>query len=194
MQAQRTPTRSQSEASRAGLTMIELMISIVILSVATFILSSTVTATVTHSITKAEKTRAVEAAMNKIEEIRALPQEDIFALYNGVAKDDPYGPGSAPGSLFSVPGLDPRMDPNGNPVSVGRVLLPGTDGILDETAVQPEFGLPRDLNGNLVIESGDVSDSYLVLPLIVRIEWNGRLGTRSFEMATMLADLAKWQE
>lgn len=174
--------------------MVELMIAIVVMSVATFILSSTVTASVTHSIVQTEKTRAVEAAMNKIEEIRALPQEDIFALYNGDASDDPYGPGSGPGGTFDVYGLEPQRDALGAPRPVGRVLLPGSGKTLDETATEPEFGLPRDLDGDLSIEPGNCADRYLVLPLIVRIEWQGKLGERSFEMATMLADLGKWQE
>ena len=37
----------------------------------------------------------------------------------------------------------------------------------------------------------DHAEDYLVLPVIVRIEWSGRLGARSFEMSTMFADLRK---
>ncbi len=175
---------------RRGLTLIEVMVAFLVMSVAVYILSSTVTASVSHSIVKAEKTLAVEAAMNTIEKIRAMPQADIFALHNSDPSDDPYGPGTGPGNTFDVDGLE-RIP--GRP-SVGTILMPGTGAVLDESATQPEFGLPRDLDGNLVIESGDCSDRYIVLPLTIRIEWQSRLGPRSFEIATMLADLAKWQE
>lgn len=175
---------------RRGLTLVEVMVAFLVLSVAVYILSSTVTASVSHSIVKAEKTLAVEAAMNTIERIRAMPQADVFGLHNGDPSDDPYGPGTGPGNTFDVEGLDCIP---GRP-AVGTVLMPGSGAVLNESAVQPEFGLPRDLDGNLIIEQGDCSDRYIVLPLTIRIEWQSRLGPRSFEIATMLADLAKWQE
>lgn len=176
------------------MTLVEVMVAILVLTVAVFILSSTVTASVSHSIVKAQRTLAVEAAMGTIERIRALPQEDVFALYNDVHSDDPYGAGTGPGATFDVEGLDPVLDPEGNPVPIGKVLLPGQGEVLDESSSQPEFGLPRDLDGDLTIASGNCADRYIVLPLTVRIEWLSRLGPRSLEMSTMLADLEKWKE
>lgn len=176
------------------MTLIEVMVAILVLTVAVFILSSTVTASVSHSIVKAEKTLAVEAAMSTIERLRALPQQDVFALYNTTPADDPYGAGSGPGDTFDVEGLSPQPNGLGGFRPIGRVMLPGNGAALDESLVQPEFGLPRDLDGNLAIESGDCANRYIVLPITVRIEWQSRLGPRTFEMATMLSDLAKWQE
>ena len=180
--------------SRAGMTLVEVMVAILVLTVAVFILSSTVTASVSHTIVKGQRTLAVEAAMGTIERVRALPQEDVFALYNDVAFDDPYGAGSGPGPTFDVEGLNPVLDAAGNPLPIGRVLLPGKEEVLDESIVEPEFGLPRDLDGNLVVESGNCADRYIILPLTVRIEWLSRLGPRSLEMSTMISDLEKWKE
>jgi hypothetical protein len=69
--------------------------------------------------------------------------------------------------------------------------LPELDGLLRENAELPILGLPRDLNGDLIVDSSDHAADYLVLPAIVRIEWRGRLGPRQFEMSTMFVDLQK---
>lgn len=167
------------------------MVAILVLTVATYILSSTVTASVSHSIVKSQRSLAAEAAMNAIEQIRAMPQEDVFALFNEIPADDPYGAGTGPGPNFNVPGLDPIMV-SGAPLPIGQVLLPGRNGVLNEAMSQPEFGLPRDLDGNLFVEAGDCAGSYIVLPIIVRVQWQSRLGPREFELATMLADMPRW--
>ncbi|MEL6907329.1 MAG: prepilin-type N-terminal cleavage/methylation domain-containing protein [Planctomycetota bacterium] len=185
------PRRARPPARRAGFTLVEVMVAIMVLTVATYILSSTVTAAVSHSIVKSQRTLAAEAAMNAIEQIRAMPQEDVFALFNDVTSDDPYGPGTGPGPTFDVPGLDPVLA-GGVPLPIGQVLLPGQNGVLNEALSQPEFGLPRDLDGNLFVEAGNCASSYIVLPLVVRVEWQSKLGPRNFELATMLADMPRW--
>lgn len=186
--------RSPILHGRSGLSLVEIMAALMILSVAVYILTSTVMATVSHSVVRGERERAVEAAMNMVEGIRALPQQDVFALFNGEPGDDPYGAGTGPGRHFEVPSLNPIVDDKGVPRPVGTVLLPGTGSELIETATQPEFGLPRDLDGNLIVSGGNVANRYIVLPLIVRVEWESRLGPRKFELPTMLADMAKWQD
>lgn len=171
------------------MTLPEIMVALMVLSVAVYILSTTVAASVQNARLKSQRTLAADATMNQIELIRALPQEDVFALYNSTATDDPYGAGTGPGPRFDVAGLDPVPGEE----SVGQVLVPGRGAILDESLDQPDFGLPRDLDGNMAIEDGDRSDTYIVLPVIVRVRWNSRRGPREFEMHTMLADLAKWE-
>lgn len=174
------------------MTLLEVMVAVLVLSVAVYILTSTVMASVHHSIAKGQRTLAVQGAMNAIERIRALPQQDVFAEYNTVTTDDPYGAGTGRGRYFDVEGLDGVRNAQGEVQPVGQILLPGRGAMLIESMNQPEFGLPRDLDGNMSIDSEDCCDSYIVLPIIVRMEWQSRTGTRSFEMATMLADLAKW--
>lgn len=166
--------------------------SIVVVTVAVYILTSTVAAAVSHSVVKRQRSAAVEGAMNVIERMRALPPQDVFALFNEDSADDPYGEGTGFGPTFEVQGLDGLIDAAGNEAPVGRVMLPGDGAILDETFEQPLFGLPRDLDGNLVIEPGNRADSYIVLPVLVRVEWMSRLGPRRFDMATMVVDLAKF--
>lgn len=181
----------RAPAPRRGITLIEVTISILILTVAAYMLTSTIGASLSHTIAKREQALAVEAAMNAMESMRATPFLDLFQSYNEAPGDDPLGPGTAPGATFDVPGLDPVVEPGGAVRPIGRILLPELDGALREDLALPELGLPRDLSGDLVVDAADHAGDYLVLPAIVRIEWRGRLGPRRFEMSTMFVDLEK---
>ena len=85
------------------MSLVEVMVSLLVITVATYILTYTIMASVAHTGSKREKTLAVEAATNMIERLRACPPQDIFALYNDTAADDPYGAGTGPGATFLVP-------------------------------------------------------------------------------------------
>lgn len=182
------------KSARRGFTIIEVTISILVLTVAAYILSSTIGATLAHTVAKREQATAVEAAMNTLEALRAAPFIDVFALYDSNAANDPLGPGTAPGPTFAVPGLEPIVEPGGAVRPIGRIILPETRGQLREDADEPDLGLPRDLNGDLIVDSLDHVGDYLLLPAIVRIEWSGRHGARRFEMATQLVDLQRERE
>ena len=181
-------------AARRGITMIEITISILILTVAAYILSSTISASLSHALSKREQATAVEAAMNTMETLRATPFIDLFTSYNTNPADDPLGPGTAPGPLFDVQGLDAIIEPGGIARPIGTIVMPDVNGIVREDADLPDLGLPRDLSGDMVIDAADHSNDYLVLPVIVRIEWRSRLGPREFEMSTMFVDLQKENE
>ncbi|MEZ6016360.1 MAG: prepilin-type N-terminal cleavage/methylation domain-containing protein [Planctomycetota bacterium] len=184
-------SRGSCSASRAGVTLIEVMVAILVMTVGIYILSATLTTAIAHASSQQERSLAVEAVGNKVEEMRAAPIGEVFALYNGVAYDDPAGPTTGPGRFFDVPGLDPIIDAGGVPLPVGEVMLPSTTGVLREDVDMSELGLPRDLNGDLVIDGADHSRNYLVLPVVVRVRWMSRTGPRQHQMRTMLAELAK---
>ena len=50
------------------------------------------------------------------------------------------------------------------------------------------WGMPRDLTGDSIIDAEDHAENYILLPVRVRIEWQGRVGPRTYEVLTMLAD------
>jgi prepilin-type N-terminal cleavage/methylation domain-containing protein len=180
--------------ARRGFTMLEITVSIMILTVAAYILSSTIGASLSHTVSKREQATAVEAAMSALESMRATEFLDLFVSYNTSQEDDPLGPGTAPGPTFAVPGLDPIIDAMGVARPVGRIFLPEVDGQLREDVPLPVLGMPRDLNGDIVVDAVDHGDDYLVLPAVVRIEWRGRLGPRHFELSTMFCDLRRESE
>ena len=59
---------------------------------------------------------------------------------------------------------------------------------LREDVVDERTGMPRDLNGNNVIDTANHSSDYLILPVRVKIEWKGSSGARRFEIDTQLGD------
>lgn len=152
---------------------------------------------------------AADAARVVLERMRNEPFLEIFRDYNEDPKDDPGGSGTGAGHLFDVTGLDPLDDaPQGK---VGRVTFPaklvtitsgggGKLGIsggttttttawhLREDVQDAALGMPRDLNGNNVIDTANHSSDYLLLPVRVRIEWKGRSGARRFDIVTQLFD------
>lgn len=185
----------------AGMTLVEVMVALVILTVAVYLLSSTITAAIAHSDVKRERALAVEAAMNQIERMHSEPFQELFAVYNGDPSDDPLGPGTAAGRHFAVEGLNACTgDPDGLP---GEVVVPSTAAgglvmvgagpklVLREDATIAELGLPRDLNGDVLIDDRDHAEDYILLPVIVRVTWEGRGGRREIAMPTILARLEK---
>jgi len=136
-----------------------------------------------------ESNLAKEAGRAIIERLQAEDFDVVFALYNDDDADDPVF-GAAPGSSFPVAGLDPRTaDADG---FVGEILFP-TDGsafsgLLNEGLKDPRFGCPRDLNGD-----GDTLDQlgsgqYGLLPVIIRIEWQGTAGSSTLQLRTLLGN------
>lgn len=171
------------------MTLIELMVSIVVFTVCVSLLSNTVAATVVHTLAKREQALAMEAAQNVLEDMRRVPFQQVFVLYNADPRDDPGGAGSAPGPTFDVRGLRPVQE--GPAGMVGRVILPAERRPLREDVDLPELGLPRDLNGDHLVDSADRSGDYVVLPVRVRVEWVGKQGRRHLELTTMLADVTR---
>lgn len=189
----KTQTLSGSHRDRGtrGFTLVEVMIAVVVGTVATSILSASLTAAVTSTVIRQQRVVAAESAVNCMEQIRSMPMSLVFALFNEDPSDDPSGEGTAFGAFFDVEGLAPVLDEHGQPRPTGQVLLPGDGATLDETLDQPQFGLPRDLDGDLKVLPGDRSDDYLVLPVTVRIEWRTKLGDRTLEVSTLLVNLEK---
>jgi hypothetical protein len=159
-----------------------------------------------------ENALAADAARVVLERMRNEPFLEIYRDFNEDPSDDPGGNGAGPGHLFDVPGLEALPDaPQGR---VGRVYMPTltvqvtqslgggggkgggivlggttvTQWHLREDAVDARLGMPRDLNGNNVIDTANHSGDYLILPVRIRIEWKGASGARSFELSTQLGD------
>lgn len=141
-----------------------------------------------------EDWRASSAAQQVLEEMRNEDFRDLFALYNADPFDDPHGAGTAPGASFAVPGLTVlEDDPDGR---VGEVLLPfvntGSEVVpvweVREDADVPELGMPRDLNGDVLIDERDHADDCALLPVVVRLRWKGRHGERELAIHTVLSE------
>jgi len=171
------------------MSLIEVMVAVVVLTVSVYMLSSTITSAASHRSLKREIAAAAEAAKQTIETIRSQPFAQVFALYDHAASNDPGGPGTAPGPNFAVPGLKAwKTDADG---MAGEIVLPSPGPALYENGVQDDLGMPRDLNGDMKVDALDHASDYVVLPVNVVIRWEGVAGPRTFQMATMLAYLVK---
>ena len=139
-----------------------------------------------------EQSRAVAAACNAAEDLRASDFFELFALYNEDPDDDPGGAGTGPGCFFAVPGLEP---PEGRP-AVGRITFPTVNPEpgsarceLREDFVDRKLGMPRDLDVDGIVDDADHSRDYSVLPFAVEVEWQGRRGKRSYRLYSMITEM-----
>jgi hypothetical protein len=79
--------------------------------------------------------------------------------------------------------------PDGDAIgSVGEIVFPTIGTQLREDVVDPELGMPRDLNGDGIIDSADHAGDYKLLPVLLRLHWKGVGVKRSVVVRTLLAD------
>jgi len=165
------------------------MVAVAILTVCVSLLSSTISSTVAHTAVRRERTLALVAAKNVLEDMHKADFGQLFALYNHEPADDPQGESTAPGPHFEVPGLTARAgDSDG---FVGEIVFSTPAPPLLENAQDSRLGLPRDLDGDHVVDGEDHSTDYIVLPVSLRLEWASRAGDGVLELTTMFADLSK---
>jgi prepilin-type N-terminal cleavage/methylation domain-containing protein len=193
---------------QGGFTLIEIIVVTVILSMVSLAsLSLTVSSFALESVNR-EMSDATAVARRVLEEMEALPFEELFARLNSDPTDDPGGAGTAPGNLIQVPaehvggllGQEAAVLPisiaASGPVEGLRnrrdldleIILP-TDpaGQLIETETRPAWGNQTwDLDGDGAITGDDKSDQYKILPVVVRVTWNGASGPQALELARIL--------
>lgn len=162
-----------------------------LLSVAFLLYTSTAISVNREREAARENAIASDAAREVLETLRSEPLAGLYALYNRDPADDPGGPGTAPGNRFTVDGLKalPGM-PDG---TVGEIQLPEMEvapGVwqLREDLLRTDLGTPRDLNADSIIDGNDHALDYTLLPVRVRLDWQGRFGPRSIEMDTLVVD------
>lgn len=166
----------------SGLSLVELLIVLVVLTISVGMLTSTVTSTSHVAPLQRENALASEAARTVFETMRTQPFEQLFALYNEDPSDDPDGPGSAPGPWIQVQGLIPA---DVAAPAVGRIRFPTIDGQLRQDVEDVLLGMPRDLTGNGEVNDQNVADRYIILPVEIELEWQSTVGPRSLRLHTM---------
>ena len=181
--------RLKAKRGTRGSIQIEVLISFSVLVIAVLSFSRTVTGGIQQQRTIQERSLAIAAARQVIEDMRAENFESVYARYNADEADDPAGAGTAPGPSFDVTRLRP-VDGDADGMA-GRILFPEgptpTKAIgLREDLAAPEFGLPWDLDGDGDQGSDDVSETYRLLPVVVRVSWRSSLGNQQIELRAWL--------
>jgi type II secretory pathway pseudopilin PulG len=160
------------------------MVALSILAIGALTVLGTMVYSLRLDTTNRETTVASQAARRVLEEIRSEELDDVVALYNSDETDDPDGAGTAPGDTFSVTLLE---DVIAGMANAGSVVLPINDaGEVREDLDIPELGMPRDLNGDGAIDDLDHSGDLMVLPVMVRVSWDGVNGDRQIDFRTVL--------
>ena len=175
------PEKRGRPAGEAGLGLIETLVATAILATAILAILSVAGHSIKLDEVNRETALATDAARIRYEQLRALPLMHVLATYNEDPVDDPDGEATAIGPKVIVT----RDQAGLNFQSV--VELPLTPaGELREDADRPEMGLPRDLNGDGLIDDADHRDDYVILPVAVRVTWNGTSGPREVLLAGVL--------
>lgn len=180
--------RAGGVGGEAGFSLVELAISVAILTVAISGIAGSILSAHALNRVNEESALAQEAVQRVIEEMRARPFAEAFAAYNGSVADDGALGAPAAGSGFAVPGLDLRReDADG---LVGRVVFPsvlaGGAEELREDVEDEALGMPRDLDADGAVDAADHAGDYAVLPVRVLVEWRGVRGDRTWAVETML--------
>jgi prepilin-type N-terminal cleavage/methylation domain-containing protein len=172
---------------QAGFSLLELMIVMSVLIVAFLATSQSVVTSIRLSDTNRETALATDGARAMMEVLGGVEDfAQTFALYNDNPLDDPGMAGTAPGSAFAVEGLRPvQGDADG---LVGEIVFPASGVELREDLVDEELGMPRDLNGDDQIDALDHSGDFKLLPVLVRLRWEGLGGEQTREIRTLLAN------
>jgi len=186
-----TSAPNARSSPRGGFGLVEVMISMTVLTVALLAFSQAILSALAASQAQQEQGVARDAARQMIERMQAEGFAEVFARYNATVADDP-ALGNLFTASFAVQGLQAqRADADG---MVGEILFPTSGGaggalLLREDLDDDQFGTPRDLNADGVVDALDHSGDYMLLPVVVRLSWRGRVGNSSLEFRTFLADL-----
>lgn len=141
-----------------------------------------------------ERAEAVAEIRNVIEDLRNQNFQRVYSLYNADPGDDPGGAGTAPGNRFAVARLSPTDDsPDG---LHGEIFFPTfvdpIEGLqLRENLANKALGMPRDLNGDSIIDGADHSGDYFFLPVRIVVDWDGKAGPHTVQLHTQLCEYRK---
>ena len=176
----------QPSGRAGGFTLLEVMVSATVFLLVAGAVTTSIVVSSALNTTSRETALAAHAAESLVEELKSVDFTQAFARYNASPKDDPALE-SSPGAAFVVAGLS-ALDDDADGF-VGRLEFPGDGLELREDHVDAELGLPRDLNGDDVIDALDHAADYRILPVRVTVQWTGQNGTRSIELVTLLTQL-----
>ena len=183
---------------RRGFTMVEVAVATGVMVVGVVGMAGAVAASVKLVDANRERIAAHQAARAILEQMQDGDFGDTFAEFNADPSDDPGGAGTGRGSSFDVPGLRvsewARNHGQGGGAAVGAGAVGGiefptlADGRLSESIDDPDLGMPRDLNGDGVISTGALTGGYLVLPVRIRVAWEGPTGPKSITLRTLMVN------
>ena len=187
----RSSQRRAAAASRAGLTLLENLMTLGIMVVTVLGMAQALLDSMTTNTMNREVAVATDGARRVISDLQGADFGSIFALYNSSQTGNTLGGQTISAGAFAIDGLTPvNGDADG---MVGQILLPESTNFLGTVELREDldnarFGMPRDLDGNGT--SGDALDhsgDYQVLPVVIEVDWRGPKGPAHVEFKTVLS-------
>jgi type II secretory pathway pseudopilin PulG len=179
----------QPRASTRGLSLVEIAVTLSVLITVLTGFSQALVSSMVASRAARETAVATEAARSVMESLQATDFASVFQANNSVAGDDPGGV-TLRLAGFEVEGLPPR--PEDADGMCGEILFPEQvvwgSSQLREDIVNSVLNMPRDLNGDGVLDGADHSGDYQILPVVVRVDWRGAAGNSRVQFRTILAN------
>ncbi len=141
-----------------------------------------------NSEMRRQQTLAMQGAREVLEQMKAVPLDEVFARFNADPADDP--PGTSPGGDFVVQSLEPW--PGDLDGAAGEVFFPvelAAPRVLREDLQSDLLGTPLDLNRDGVVDGLDHAGDYELLPVLVRVRWRSAAGPGELVFRTILSGL-----
>ncbi len=175
--------------NRRGLTLVELAVGMAVLTVGVLSFIQVLVASSRAERKNNELARATQAARQTLESIDAEAFGQAFRRFNDTGDDDPGGANTAPGKHFAIEGLSALPgDADGFAGEVIFPTLPNAPESLREDIASTELGMPRDLNGDNVIDAANHATDYWMLPVIVRVRWRSASGPGVYELKSVIGN------
>ena len=157
---------------RSGFALLDVCIALLVLVVAMGVLLGSIFSAMRLAQVNESTAAANQALRGVLETLNALPIDQAL-----VACQDGKKLAIAPEVLRDV---------HGDPL-VAEVVLPlAKTGELREDLDLPELGMPRDLDEDGQIDAKDHAANYKVLPLALKLAWDGPSGPQTVQLATVL--------
>jgi type II secretory pathway pseudopilin PulG len=169
-----------------GFTLVETLFAVAIVVTALLATVGSIVTSMRLTRTVNERETATRAMIGKLAQVGATQFDLIVTSFDSDKTNDPGGAGAAPGADFDVDGM--KATKNSATGHVGSVVFPLVGGQLREDAVIPELGMPRDLNGDGVIDGADHKNDYQLLPVLVRVDWAGVDGNSNVKICKLLSN------
>lgn len=155
------------------MTLLDVTIAATVLAIAITALMGLIFSSVRLGRVNRENVLAMQAARRAIEEMNTVDFANVFTTY----RDNPD---------FAVTGLAAQVgDPDG---MAGQFQFPTVGTALREDVADAGLGMPRDLDGDGLVDAANHADNYRILPVRVRISWRGVSGDRTIDLTTVLMD------
>jgi type II secretory pathway pseudopilin PulG len=172
------------------MTLLEMVVALGVMAVGLLGFLQSIVCAMNVARAQREIALASEAGRQTLERMRAATFNQVFKLYNVDPGDDPLGAGTAPGASIVVQGLRPLAGAAGG--EVGQIVFPtrtaGASVALRENIVDDKLGMPRDLNGDGLIDGANHAGDYRILPVVVRFDWLGANGPQHVMFTAQLAN------